>query len=140
MSQRIHVQIETTADEAETEKKAAAANSEYEIGSVTRLRRGPNSPLVEARFVDPVTVVATTTLALLAIRLVNHWLKRDERGVQIDLRTQPPTISQLLNVPAGVLVIVDKDGKPTLHRETYDKPEDLLPILTKVFAGMPAKP
>ena len=94
--------------------------------------------MVEARFVDPVTVVATTTLALLAIRLVNHWLKRDERGVQIDLQTQPPTISQLRDVPAGVLVIIDKDGKPSIHRQTYDKPEDLLPTLTKVFAGASA--
>ncbi len=140
MSQRIHVYIETTANEAEIEKKAAAANAEYDIGSITPLRRGPDSPLVEARFVDPVTVVAITTLALLAVRIVNHWLKNDERGVQIDLRTQPPTISQLRNVPAGVLVIIDKDGKPSIRRETYDKPEDLLPTLTKIFAGTPANP
>jgi hypothetical protein len=140
MGQRLHVQIETTADEAETEKKAAAANAEYEIASITPLQRGPDSPLIEARFVDPVTVLVTTTLALLAVRLVNHWLKRDERGVQIDLRTQPPTISQLRNVPAGVLVIINKDGKPSVRRETYDKPEDLLPTLTKVFAGTPANP
>jgi hypothetical protein len=133
MSQRIRVQLETTANEAETEKKAAAANAEYKIDSVTPLRRAPDSPLVEARFVDPVTVLVTTTLALLTIRMVNHWLKSDESGVQIDLRTQPPTISQLRNVPAGVLVIIGIDGKPSVRRETYDKPEDLLPILTKVF-------
>lgn len=140
MSQRVHVQIETTADEAEIEKKAAAANAEYEIGSITPLQRAPDSPLVEARFVDPVTVVATTTLALLAVRLVNHWLKSNERGAQIDLRTQPATISQLRNVPAGVLVIIDKDGKPSICRETYDKPEDLLPMLTKIFASTPTTP
>lgn len=140
MDQQFRIQIETTADEAETEKKAAAANTEYEIRSITPSRRGPDSPLVEARFVDPVTVVATATLALLAIRLVNHWLKSDERGIQIDLRTQPATISHLQNVPAGVLVIIDKDGRPSVHRETYDKPEDLLPTLTKVFAGTPAMP
>jgi len=140
MSQPIHVHIETTADEAEIEKKAAAANAGYEIGSITPLRRSLESPLVEARFVDPVTVAATATLALIAIRLVNHWLKNDERGVQIDLRTQPATISQLQNVPAGVLVFIDKDGKPSIRRETYDKPEDLLPTLVKVFAGTPGNP
>jgi hypothetical protein len=128
MSPRIHVQIETTADEAEIEKKAAAANAEYEIASITPLRRGPDSPLVEARFVDPVTVAATATLALTAVRLVNHWLKSDERGVQIDLRTQPATISQLRNVPAGVMVIIDRTerrrsaGKPTANRKIYCPP------------------
>lgn len=59
MDQQFRIQIETTADEAETEKKAAAANTAYEIRSITPSRRGPDSPLVEARFVDPVTVVAT---------------------------------------------------------------------------------
>ncbi len=140
MNQRIHVQIETTADEAETEKKAATTNTEYEIGLITPLRRGPDSPLTEARFVDPVTVLVTTSLAVLAVRLVNHWLKRDERGVQIDLRTQPPTVSQLRNVPVGVLVIIDMDGKASVRRETYDKPEDLLPTLTKIFESTSANP
>jgi hypothetical protein len=138
MSSRIHVHIETTAEEAEIEKNAAAASTEYEVTSITPLRRGPDSPLVEARFVDPVTIAVTTTVALMAVRLVNHLLKSDERGVQIDLRTQPATISQLRNVPAGVLVIIDQDGTPSIQQQTYDKPEDLLPTLTKIFAGTPA--
>lgn len=135
MGARIHVRIETTAEEAEVEKEAAASSSEYEITSITPLRRGPDSPLVEARFIDSVTITATVTLALIAVRLVNHLLKRDERGVQIDLRTQPATISQLRSVPAGVLVIIDKEGKPSVQNQTYDKPEDLLPTLTAIFSG-----
>jgi hypothetical protein len=104
------------------------------------MRPDPDSPLVEARFVDPVTILVTATLALIAIRLVNHWLKSDERGVQIDLRTQPATISQLRNVPAGVLMIIDKDGKPSIHRENYDQPEDILPSLTKILVSTPGSP
>ncbi len=39
MTQGIDVRIETTADEAEIEKKVAAANTEYEIESITPMRR-----------------------------------------------------------------------------------------------------
>jgi hypothetical protein len=131
----VRVQIETTADQAEVEKKAAAAEPGCKVSSIAPLQRAPDSPLVEARFVDPVTITATVTLALVAVRMVNHWLKSEERGVQIDLRTQPPTISHLRNVPAGVLVIIDKAGKASVQRQAYDKPEDLMPALTKIFAG-----
>jgi cell pole-organizing protein PopZ len=133
VSSFIEVNIKTTAEEAADEEQAAAANPEYEVTAVTPLKESPDSPLVEARFVDPVTITASVTLALIAVRLVNHWLKRDERGVQIDLRTTPATISHLQNVPAGVLVIIDKDGKATVQPQTYEKPEDLLPTLTKIF-------
>lgn len=140
MSSRIYVHVETTAEEAEIEKNATAGSAEYEVTSIMPLRRGPDSPLVEARFVDPVTIAVTATVALIAVRLVNHWLKSDERGVQIDLRTQPPTISHLRNVPAGVLVIIDTDGKASIQQQIYDKPEDLLPTLAKIFAGTTANP
>jgi hypothetical protein len=139
VSSRVEVQIETTAEEAGIEKQVAASNTDYKVTSVKPLQRGPDSPLVEARFVDPVTITATVTLALIAVRLVNHWLKSEERGVQIDLRTQPPTISQLRSVPAGVLVIIDKDGKASIQKQVYDKPEDLLPTLAKFFASAPAR-
>jgi len=139
MSASISIQIETTADDATVEQKAAAGSVDYRIDSIRPLQRPADAPLVEARFVDPVTVTATMTLAVIAIRLVNHWLKSDERGVQIDLQTQPPTVSQLRNVPAGVLVIIDKTGKASVHRQAYDKPEDLLPTLAKMFPGVPVK-
>jgi len=138
MEPRIHICIETTAEEAEIERKAATAETEYNIESITPLRRAPDSPLVEARFVDPVMITATATLALIAVRLVNHLLKSNERGIQIDLRTQPTTLSHLRNVPAGLIVVIDKEGNPSIHRPKYTRPEDLLPTLAKIFNSTPS--
>lgn len=131
----VHFQIQTTEDEAELEKKEAAASQEYQITSIEPIRSDLDSPLEEVRFVNPVTVVAIATLAVIAIRLVNHWLKNDERGVEIDMRTEPTTISQLHNVPAGTIVTIHKNGEISIHRERYDKPEDVLPTLTAVFGA-----
>jgi hypothetical protein len=137
MVTEVTVRMEATRDAAELERKAAAQAPGYSIGPSVPLRRTPDSALEEAMFVDPVSFTITATVALLAVRMVNHWLKNDEHGVQVDLRTQPATISQLINVPAGVMVVIDREGKAAIHRHAYDKPEDLLPTLTRIFTVSP---
>jgi hypothetical protein len=127
------VSIRTTEEDAKSAEHQATGG--YQVQSVIS-SPGPTVPrLGEARFVDPVTISVVTTLSLLAVRLTNHWLKRSERGVQIDLRTTPPTVSLLAGVPSGVLVVIDKDGKPTIRSEKYDAPENLLPVLAGIFGA-----
>lgn len=139
MSSRFAFQIESTREFALLEQQAAAEISEYEVGAPSPLQATLPPALVEARFIEPVTFTITATLSLLAVRIVNSWLKRLEGGLQIDLRTSPPTISQLMNIPAGVIVLIDRQGKPTLHRERYEKPEDLLPTLATMLGGSEAR-
>ncbi len=127
--------ILTAREDADRELAAAEDDSGYDISSVIPIEGLPESPLVEARFVDPVTMTVTATLAVIAVRMVNHWLESRERGVQIDLQTVPATISRLEGVPAGVIVVVGKDGHAKVLREEYDKPEDLLPTLQGLLAA-----
>lgn len=135
MGKLVRIAIETTASDAKAEHVAARSDSNYVIENVEALARDPETPLQEARFVDPVTMTVTATLAVLAVRMVNHWLKSEERGVQIDLRTDPATISKLAGVPAGVIVVIDRSGTATVHREKYETPEDFLPSLTGFLSG-----
>jgi len=65
--------------------------------------------------------------------MVDHWLKSKEQGVQIDIREKPPAISKIAGVPMGFLVIINKDGHAETHRATYEKSEDLMPLLEKVL-------
>jgi hypothetical protein len=127
------VSIRTTEEDAKSVEHQTTRG--FEVQSVTASPGAAAPRLGEARFVDPVTITVATTLSLLAVRLTNHWLKRSERGVQIDLRTTPPTVSLIAGVPSGVLVVIDKDGKPTIRSEKYDAPENLLPVLAGLFGA-----
>jgi len=50
-------------------------------------------------------------------------------AIFIDLRTTPPTISDLNNIPRGFLIVIGVDGKATTRKVNYDKGEDLGQIL-----------
>lgn len=95
----------------------------------------PPPGLDEVRFVDPVTLIVTATLATLVLRVVRHWLKSKEAGVQIDLRTMPPTISRLAGVPAGMLVIIRADGGSEVHQGVYEEPDQVLTQLTQLVSS-----
>jgi hypothetical protein len=99
------------------------------IEDVSSLKQ-PLSGLVEARFIDPVSVLVTASIATLTNYIVHYFLKAREQGLQIDLRTTPPTISFIANVPRGFVVIIDKSGKATVHQGGYDKPETLAALLS----------
>jgi len=86
----------------------AATTTGYELGDETMLPPDPDA--VEAHFIEPVTLIATVTAALLAWRIVNHFLVKDGRGVLIDARKSPPLISRLEDVPAGYIVLIKADG------------------------------
>jgi hypothetical protein len=149
VTEHITVRLVVSHEDATAEAAAVPDTGDYRLGQATPIARdGGNLPLdaslrdslpagdelLEARFIDPVTITATLTLATLAVRLVNHWMKSNEAGVQIDTRTTPATISRLAGVPNGTLAIINPDDTTTLVREAYDDPEDVIPKLAPLFA------
>lgn len=103
----------------------AAQSPEYALSEPLPLPSDPDAE--EARFVEPVTLIATITLALLAERLVRHVLAKRGEGVLIDTREKPPRVSQIARVPQGFLVIVHQDGRAeTVRAEDAGPLADLL--------------
>ncbi len=126
----IKVRIEMTRDELTYEQAQGDNSLSIEsVNSITSSSKG----LGEARFIETVAVIAAVTVSILAKRIVDHWLKSQEQGVQIDLRSKPPTISTIAKVPHGFLIIINKDGKAKLHKIEYEKGEDLTPLLTPLL-------
>jgi hypothetical protein len=101
---RLNLPREALADE----RAAAGDTPEYLLGEEMPLPTDPDA--VEVHFIEPVTLIATVTIAMLAWRIVNHFLVRDGRGVLIDMRDTPPNVSRLKDVPAGFVVLVKSDG------------------------------
>jgi hypothetical protein len=81
--------------------------------------------LKEAKFVELVVVGAVVSVTWLVKRITDHWLKKNEQGVQIDLRASPPVVSVVANVPQGFVVIIDKDGNASTKQAAYEKSEDI---------------
>lgn len=128
--EEVEVELRLTRDELTEE---TAAESGLSLGTEEPIA-AEGGGLEEARFVETVAVVAVGTLSVIAIRMVNHWLRKDEEGVQIDLRETPPVISTVANVPQGYVVILEPDGTVTTERAEYDDPEDLVPLLSRFLA------
>jgi hypothetical protein len=140
------MRLVTTSEDADVEREAAEATA-YELAAPEKIRLSPQGfpddptlrdslppeGIPEGRFVEPVTIVATITFATLAVRLVNHWMKSQEAGVQVDTRTKPVTISRLAGVPFGTLAVIHPDGSTTIHREAYDSPEDVMGTIAQVL-------
>jgi hypothetical protein len=93
--------------EALAEERALVMEG-YSVGEESPLQPDPDA--VEAHFIEPVSLIATVTVAMLAWRIVNHFLVRDGRGVLIDAREKPPVVSRLEDVPAGFVVFIKEDG------------------------------
>ena len=116
------------------ERSAVEGSDDCELGEETKTQRPGEQGISTSHFVEPVTLIGAVTLAWLAKRLTNHWLKDKEQGVQIDLREKPPAISRISGVPMGFLVIINEDGRAEVHKGEYDKPEDLMPLLKSIVA------
>lgn len=138
MEQKIEFRLEMGREELEAERAIADKNEAYEIQDIESLADMGTPGLAEARFVDPVTAAAVVTVAMLTTRLVDHWLRGREQGVQIDLRQKPPVISRLAGVPLGFLVVINKDGTATTHQTDYANSSEMIPLLQTIFKELPA--
>src|SRR3712207_614855 len=97
----VAVRLELPREVLEAERTKAGPN--YSLGEPARLSPDPNA--MEARFVDPVTLIAVVTLSILAERLLNFALARRGQGVLVDARRTPPHLSVLAGVPQGIILI-----------------------------------
>jgi hypothetical protein len=130
MLNEVAFRLETTAADLEAEKET------FTFKETEPIPPSPDMPpLADARFVELVAAVIVTSIALIAKRMVDHWLKSKEQGVQINLSKDPPVISRIAGVPMGFLVVIHRDGKVTTHQAKYECGEDLEPLLRLVLAG-----
>jgi hypothetical protein len=102
-------------DRAELSGRLLSPDSSFEVREVAAAEVSHLPDAQSARFIEPVSIIAAATAALLAYRLVEHWLSKDEQGVQIDARTQPATVTNIAGIPAGFVVIIAPDGSVTSH-------------------------
>ena len=135
MADHIQFQIALTKKMLDEERDALKSHQDCELGAEKPVPLEDGKGISNARFVDPVSLVGVVTLAWLTKRMVDHWLKSDEQGVQIDLREKPPAISRIAGVPMGFIVIINVDGKPETHKADYEKSEDLMPVIEKALAS-----
>jgi len=133
MKSTINLRLDISRVDLFEERKAIDAEDSCQLGKEESISRPEQRGISTAHFVDPVTLIGVVTLAWLAKRLVNHWLKSKEKGVQIDLREKPPAVSRIAGVPTGFLVIIHEEGHVETQKATYDKPEDLMPLLERIL-------
>ncbi|MCU7549930.1 hypothetical protein OCK74_12430 [Chitinophagaceae bacterium LB-8] len=117
------------------EERKVADEVKYKISDDVKEVDIVSDSLEPAGFIEPVSVAITITITYLIKRLVDFWLKDKERGVQIDTREIPPTVSRLAGVPAGFLVIIDKNGNVITQKAEYEKSENLTELVSKALSG-----
>lgn len=88
-----------------------------------------------SHFIDPISVIVAVTVAWLVARIVDDWLKSRENGVEIDTRTEPPTVSILTSVPRGFVVIIHKDGSVTTQKVDYDSSNEFAEVLSQALTS-----
>jgi len=134
MTNTINFRLEIARADLREERTAVEVEDSCQLGEEKPISHPGGKGIATAHFVDPVTLVGVVTLAWLAERMVDHWLRSKEQGVQIDLREEPPAMSRIAGVPVGFLVIINRDGHAETHKATYDKPEALMPLLEGILA------
>jgi hypothetical protein len=122
-------QIEFEFQVSTIEANDLEADADVTVSGRTDLEAGAGDPFATAGFVGVVSIVVAVSLSVLAKKLVDLFAKSKERGVMIDLRKSPPRVTTVEHVPAGFLVIVDKDGNAKPHQAKYEKGDDLAKLL-----------
>jgi hypothetical protein len=92
-----------------------------------------NPKTVEARFVEPVTAtIVVASIAVLAERIVTHWLRNQEQGVEIDLTRKPPLVSRIAGTPMGFVIVIKPDGNTELMQAEYDNASKLAELIESI--------
>jgi len=104
--EKFELVLELPRDALGTERELAG--DDYALGAPTDLPADPD--LMEANFIEPVSLIVVATLALLAERVLHFALAKNGQGVLIDTRSKPPRVSALAGVPQGFVVIVKANG------------------------------
>lgn len=117
---QIQVRLDLPREVLKAESKVAGAN--YVLGEPQPLPPDPNAR--EARFIEPVTLIAALTVPILAERILHFALAKRGQGVLVDGREKPPHVSTLAGVPQGIIVLIRPDGESETVR--VDTPSEAL--------------
>ena len=139
MAEELELQLHMPKTSVAEEAAAAAPYRTCRLGEPVPLDSCKGVGLEPAQFIGSVCVIATVTLAWIAKRLVDEWLKNRQRGVLFDLRDRPPTISLIEGVPRGKVFVIHASGQQEVLELTYEKSEDLIPTLGRLLSmeGVP---
>lgn len=129
MSNTIEVKLEISRAELEGALATMDRPDDLTLGAQKPVQSVDVDDVTRAHFIEPVSVIAVATLAWVTKRVVDHWLKTKEWGVQIDLRESPPCISRIAGTPQGCLVVIDTDGKAQIHQAAKGRAEDLSKVI-----------
>jgi hypothetical protein len=125
----VELRLETSQDDLRSD-----LGPDLDIAAVEPLAEPSHgAALEEAHFVELVAVLVAGTVATIAKRIVDQWLRDRSQGVLIDVRAQPPLVSRVAGVPAGFLVLIDADGKATTHEAREDEGERLADLVSAVL-------
>lgn len=120
------VRIDLTAEQLAGEPLEVRSKRALEPGDVT-------SPTTEAMFIEPLSALAMVSVAMLAERIVRHWIRKDEHGTQIDLTQDPVVVSRLAGVPMGYLVIITPDKQVETRKLDYEDESTLAAAIADVL-------
>jgi hypothetical protein len=114
---------------------------EFEIRSKKELDPSDyESPTMEALLIEPVSaIIVVSGVTILAERIVRHWLRSREQGVQIDLRKKPAAISRIAGTPYGFLVIIRPDGKAERMQAKYDDDSHIAKLIASIVEVLGAE-
>ncbi|UYP48621.1 hypothetical protein NEF87_004906 [Candidatus Lokiarchaeum ossiferum] len=77
-------------------------------------------------------IIGVTTISVIAVLVVKYHFNKG-KGVVIDTRTIPPTISEMGNVAQGTMVIVNKDGTQTKHVQGDQSDASFIGVLKEIL-------
>jgi hypothetical protein len=89
--------------------------------------------LQPANFADPVSVIVTVAVSVIAERLVDSWLRSKQRGVMIDLRCDKPIISRVSGVPEGTLMVINKNNTKDIKQFDYKHRSTFIKTITSIL-------
>jgi hypothetical protein len=132
MTNGYRIVVQTDRETADSQLFAA----EYGF-AVEHRQSSPNKAadgLATAHVLEPMSLtILVTTLSVLAYRIVEHLLRRDEYGVQIDARTTPATISTVAGIPNGFVVVIEANGATKTHSATAMGANSLTELLAGIL-------
>lgn len=126
---RITVRLELPRESLQAER--ALAGPDYSLGDPEPLPPDPNA--MDPRFVEPVTLIAAVTIAVLAERIVNFLLAKNSEGVLINMREDPPRVSNVAGIPQGFILLVHPEGR-TETIQAQGAPETVKDLIAKTLS------
>lgn len=87
-----------------------------------------NHGFQEARFLEPVGLVFAAAGLTYLTRVVDGWLAGKGQGVQIDMRSTPPVVTNIAGIPNGYLIIIKPDGSVSNEKTTSSSLDSILSV------------